>query len=152
MSTRLTRNSAGAGELPPAPGTYALVLRLTEPLRPVVGSLGARELAAGLYVYVGSAHGPGGLRARVTCHLRADKPTHWHIDYLTACVTPSEVLWAASEQRRECAWVHTLLALPGASAPIPGFGSSDCAAHCPAHLVALPEMPDLPRVLNVLPG
>ena len=33
--------------------------------------------------------------------------------------------------------VRDLLELPGASVPVPGFGSSDCRA-CPAHLVALP--------------
>ena len=35
------------------------------------------------------------------------------------------------------ALVRALLVLPGASVPVPGFGSSDCRA-CPAHLVMLP--------------
>ena len=41
--------------------------------------------------------------------------------------------------RLECTWVKRLLALNGASAPAPGFGSSDCRNGCPAHLVRLPD-------------
>ena len=41
--------------------------------------------------------------------------------------------------RLECTWVKRLLALLGASAPAPGFGSSDCRNGCPAHLVRLPD-------------
>ena len=152
MSTRPRQGVFDGDELPSAPGTYALVMRAMESLRPIVGSLGACELTPGMYVYVGSAHGPGGLRARVMRHLRADKPLHWHIDHLTACVAPSEVIWDTGEQRLECGWVRRLLTLPGAHTPIPGFGAGDCTARCPAHLVKLPETPDLARVLVALLG
>jgi len=40
------------------------------------------DLLPGYYIYIGSAFGPGGVRARMLRHLRADKPKHWHIDYL----------------------------------------------------------------------
>ena len=53
---------------------------------------GKLTLAAGQYAYVGSAHGPGGLRARVGRHLRAEKPLHWHIDYLTAALPVMHVV------------------------------------------------------------
>jgi hypothetical protein len=53
---------------PAEPGTYALLLTATAPLEVVVGRLGACRLPAGHYVYVGSAHGPGGLAARLTHH------------------------------------------------------------------------------------
>jgi Uri superfamily endonuclease len=105
------------------------------------------EFAPGVHIYVGSAHGPGGLRARVMRHLRAGKLQHWHIDYLTACAMPMQIIWEVGAPRRECEWLQRILALPGAYAPISGFGSSDCLAHCPAHLVALSQTPDLANTL-----
>lgn len=47
-------------------------------------------------------------------------------------------LWAEGDGRLECRWVGALVALPGAVAPVKGFGASDCARGCPAHLVLLP--------------
>ena len=51
--------------LPPAPGTYALVLRVSAPTTLAVGQLGDITFSPGYYVYIGSAHGPGGVKARV---------------------------------------------------------------------------------------
>lgn len=122
-------------------GTYALRFHLAQPLRLAVGRLGICEFPTGELVYIGSALGPGGLVARLARHLRPDKPRHWHIDHLTAVLTPTIWQVDVSGVRLECAWVRELLALPGASVPIPGFGSSDCRAGCPAHLVAVPLAP-----------
>ncbi len=130
-------NSPTAAELPAAPGTYALIMRLAAPATIQVGQLGAFCFAAGVYAYIGSAHGPGGLRARLARHLRAEKKRHWHIDYLAEHTTISEVWAAASAERLECAWANTLGALPGVEQCAPRFGASDCA--CPAHLFWLPE-------------
>lgn len=116
--------------LPDAPGTYLLLLRLDGPARLEVGRLGAVTFSAGLYAYVGSARGTGGLRARVGRHLRAEKPLHWHIDRLTARAAVVAAWWRESPDRLECHWAQTVLALPGG-----GFGASDCA--CRAHLFAL---------------
>jgi histidyl-tRNA synthetase len=120
--------------LPALPGAYALRIRLARPARLVVGALGPLRLAAGDYVYAGSAHGPGGIRARVARHLRASKRTHWHIDCLTARGRVVEV--AAFPGGDECALTAALLALPGAYVPAAGFGATDCRI-CPAHLVAV---------------
>ncbi len=68
----------------PRPGTFALVLRRTDASAPCVGRLGRLALRPGHYVYVGSAQGPGGVRARLSRHLRQATRPHWHIDYLTA--------------------------------------------------------------------
>jgi Uri superfamily endonuclease len=38
------------------------------------------------------------------------------------------------EDATECGLIGALLA-SGASAPIPGFGASDCRSGCPAHLL-----------------
>ena len=118
-------------------GTYALLLRLGSPLRVQVGRLGRFELAAGHYLYVGSAHGAGGLRARVGRHLRTEKKPHWHIDALTARVPVIAVAWSVSPQRLECIWAARVAALEGVRVPIAGFGASDCA--CRAHLFSVPR-------------
>ncbi|QIB78754.1 GIY-YIG nuclease family protein [Haloferax volcanii] len=115
-------------------GTYALVFDAPE-ATVEVGALGEHRFPAGAYVYVGSAFGTGGLR-RVRRHRRVaagdHDARHWHVDYLgghpavdlarVVCVTDRDV---------ECA-VATELASSLGSAPIDGFGSSDCS--CDAHL------------------
>ena len=122
-------------EFPPAPGTYVLIVRVDHPLMLAIGRLGTFTFSPGYYAYVGSAHGPGGLRARLRRHVHADKPLHWHIDYLTA-ETPVTTIWLReSPQRLECVWAREIIAR--GTVPVPRFGSSDCS--CPAHLVALTE-------------
>lgn len=125
--------------LPAEPGTYALVCENTSPLRLQAGCLGSFTLDPGRYVYIGSAHGPGGLQARVARHLRRAKRLRWHIDYLAEAAPVIHVVAMPGRIRLECAWVGRLTALPGVSAPIPRFGSSDCRAGCPAHLLRLPD-------------
>jgi Uri superfamily endonuclease len=128
-------------DLTAAPGAYVLLLTANAPAVLNMSRFGKLTLAAGRYAYVGSAHGPGGLKARVGRHLRAEKPFHWHIDYLTAALPVVHVVTLAVTDgaRLECTWVKRLLDLNGASAPAPGFGSSDCRNGCPAHLVRLPN-------------
>jgi Uri superfamily endonuclease len=128
-------NPANAAGLPAAPGTYLLLLDLPMPTRLAVGRLGTFDFPAGRYAYTGSARGPGGLRARVGRHLRAEKRLHWHADYLSARASIVEVWYAESTARLECVWAARLSALPGASQPIDGFGSSDCG--CRSHLIRL---------------
>lgn len=43
------------------PGAYLLVVRLGRVRRLAIARLGAPRLAAGLYLYAGSARGPGGI-------------------------------------------------------------------------------------------
>ena len=73
-----------AGALPVAPGAYALTFRLDVPVTLPIATLKNPMLDAGTYVYAGSAFGPGGIRARVSRHLRTGKKPHWHIDHLSA--------------------------------------------------------------------
>jgi Uri superfamily endonuclease len=130
------RDPNSAAGLPAAPGTYLLLLDLPMPTRLAVGRLGTFDFPAGRYAYTGSARGPGGLRARVGRHLRAEKRLHWHVDYLSARASIVEVWYAESTARLECLWAARLSALPGASQPIDSFGSSDCG--CRSHLIRLP--------------
>jgi Uri superfamily endonuclease len=124
--------------LPVAPGTYLLVLQAINPIRLQVGSLGEMEVRPGYYLYVGSAFGPGGLRARVSRHFGGQGKPHWHIDHLRQVAQPVEA-WCAPGMRREHAWAQ---ALAGAACrmPLARFGASDC--RCPAHLFYLPQQPD----------
>lgn len=126
--------------LPSRPGTYALLLFLPAPTRIEVGRLGTFDAPPGLYVYVGSARGSGGLVARIARHLRHLKPLRWHIDFLRAYARPVTVWWAEGTERKECVWAGTLARMPGARIPIPGFGASDC--RCSAHLIHFAAMPD----------
>ena len=131
--------------LPVAAGTYALALRLAQPAELTVAGRAVR-LAPGLYVYVGSAHGPGGLQARLGRHLRGGGRPRWHIDALRAV---AEVVgWHAvvSPLHLECDWAQALAYLPGAAIPVPGFGAGDCRGGCQAHLVALPSEVELEGV------
>ncbi len=56
-----------------------------------IGRLGSFNIIPGFYAYVGSAFGPGGLRARIRHHLESVAQPHWHIDYLLGYAEPVEV-------------------------------------------------------------
>lgn len=114
------------------PGTYGLFLSSASDAGIRVGRHGHMRLQSGFYVYVGSALGAGGVRARVNHHLRNSARPHWHIDYLRPHVSVEEVRVCHGRKRREHLWARFLSSLPGVSVPMPGFGSSDCG--CPAHL------------------
>ncbi|MDM7274744.1 MAG: GIY-YIG nuclease family protein [Thermoprotei archaeon] len=86
FSSDVVKNPDPATDLsiPPLKGVYVLLLRLETPLKTSIGFLGPVELPCGIYAYVGSARGPGGLRARVSRHLGKVKSLKWHIDYVTS--------------------------------------------------------------------
>lgn len=116
----------------PLSGTYALVFKTSRKKRLMIGKLGALHLQRGYYVYIGSAFGPGGLKARIEHHCRKSSRLHWHIDYLSAYLHPEEVWYTYDPAHREHQWSTVLARTAGASMPLPGFGSSDC--HCLTHL------------------
>jgi Uri superfamily endonuclease len=127
--------------LAPRPGTYVLWLHLSQPRTLRIGRLGDSALVAGHYAYVGSAFGPGGVRARLGRHLRGGSTLRWHIDYLRR-VCRVETAWVSYEPRRlEHVWAAALLALPGVYRPAAGFGASDC--QCDTHLAGFAERPAL---------
>ena len=105
------------------PGTYALILqsRSTETIQ--VGRWGQLDLQLGYYTYVGSAFSPGGVRARISRHLRTDKRLHWHIDYLRNYVTPVEVWVSYTAEHLEHDWAGILFERPEII-PFQDFGCS----------------------------
>jgi Uri superfamily endonuclease len=117
--------------LPAEPGTYVVVLRSSSTRTIRIGRLGTLALRPGYYVYIGSAFGPGGLRARIAHHARRAAFPHWHIDYLRRHTRLEAVCYCCGE-RREHEFAAAIGALPGAAVPLPGFGSSDC--RCETHL------------------
>lgn len=138
--------------IPKKPGIYAIQLNLLEASTINVGRLGKRLFPAAEYIYVGSAQGSGGLKARLERHLRREpKQFHWHIDYLRDIAEVSALCYFTIEKSKasssmhfpgallheslECRWIQALIKLPGANPPVPGFGSSDCRLECPTHLV-----------------
>jgi len=137
-------------DLPAVPGTYALIFEAPVPVTLCIGALGVVKLERGRYAYVGSAQGSGGLKARVSRHLRTEKRMHWHVDYLAAVLPVTHVIAAASYIPTECVWVQRLLGLPGADVPVARFGSGDCHGGCPAHLVRLPDNLEIARLERLL--
>ncbi len=113
-------------------GTYIVVLHMKKGAVITVGRLGGFQFKKGWYYYVGSAFGPGGLGARLTHHLTVSRKPHWHLDYLRPHTQVRDILISDENQHLEHVWAGILASHPGMSAPVRGFGSSDC--RCPAHL------------------
>lgn len=128
------------GELPPEAGAYVLLIDLARPLSLDLPAFRGTEVAPGLYGYCGSAYGPGGIRARVSRHLRDDKAIRWHVDHLTTAGRVAQI--GIRVGGHECDLVGVLLAR-GGMAVLPGFGSTDCRL-CPAHLLRIPDGAGLP--------
>lgn len=129
-----------AVDLPRTGGAYVLLICLKERLALEIPAFRDKTLEPGHYAYCGSAYGPGGIRARVSRHLRADKSMRWHVDRLTAAGRLLQI--GVRVSGRECDLVAELQRRGGLMA-LSGFGSSDCAK-CAAHLVHLPGGVALP--------
>lgn len=117
-------------------GTYVMYISLRRRRRLRVGSLGEQDFDRGVFAYIGSARGPGGLRGRLKRHMRLKRGAtsrHWHIDYVLSEpdseILGFHVIGRASEHlvARE---VKKL-----ARATIHGFGCSDC--RCSSHFFYL---------------
>ena len=129
-------------------GTYLLLFVCSNKVEISIGRLGRMVTKPGYYLYVGSAYGPGGIKARVRHHQRIASRPHWHIDYLRA-VTALVDTWCVYGLRREHEWAHSLMQSEAATAPLNGFGSSDCS--CVTHLFHFRRKPvkeELEKLLN----
>jgi Uri superfamily endonuclease len=99
-------------------------------------------LKPGYYTYIGSAFGPGGLKARINHHLNHCSRPHWHLDYLRPQLELSEIWYTYDQTRREHQWAAIHSGARGVMMPLPGFGSSDC--RCPSHLFFYKAKPSGP--------
>lgn len=122
------------GTLGAEKGAYALALELSEPVALTTAKFTGCTVEPGWYIYLGSARGSGGLRARLQRHFLKAKKMHWHIDRLTVAAAKSEAV--AVYGGNECDLLATLLGRPEFELAVPGFGSTDCR-RCPSHLLRL---------------
>jgi len=122
-------------------GTYALILSSSLDQIIPIGRRGQLHVRPGFYIYVGSAFGAGGVRARVAHHSRLSRRPHWHIDYLRQVAQLREIWWTHDPIRREHQWASVIQRLCGASIPLAGFGASDCS--CDTHLYFFSTQPSL---------
>ncbi|MHC1766628.1 MAG: DUF123 domain-containing protein [Verrucomicrobiia bacterium] len=121
-------------EFPEDRGTYVLVAAVAQMKRLEIGSLGMQVLQPGFYLYVGSAFGAGGLRARVGHHLKGAADPHWHIDYLLTVAEPVEVWFTTADTKLEHHWAEMLENASQFRTPIARFGSSDYHRSRASHL------------------
>jgi len=112
-------------ELSEEQGTSILIVSVAQLKRLKGGRLGTFDISPGFATCVGSAHGPGGIRARVGHHLESAAAPHWHVDSLLGVATPVEVWFAISDRKLEHDWAELLAEAALFCSPIPRFGSSD---------------------------
>jgi Uri superfamily endonuclease len=113
-----------------------------------IGKEGMMHLRPGFYLYVGSALGPGGLKARLARHARDDKSYHWHIDYLAPHTHMVQIWYTVYARKIEHQVVDLIFSHLEVDIPLIGFGSSDCG--CDAHLFYAPRRPSSKRVRQVI--
>jgi len=118
-----------------AKGVYTMIISIQTPLRLRVGRLGLLPFPKGLYLYTGSALGPGGLDRRVNRHLHGSGHRFWHIDHLLSSKGASVrlAIIARTCRRMECKVNRSLEMIY--NSPAKGFGSSDCIESCTSHLL-----------------
>lgn len=119
-------------------GVYVLFLRVPFSLSIPIGALGTVQFKGGHYAYVGSAL--GGVRQRVSRHMRKEKTLHWHVDYLLLRSRVVDLVVAPTEKPKECAIARRLAER---FEFVRGFGCSDC--RCESHLFYHPELHVLVR-------
>lgn len=138
-TTRIDRDMIN--RLGPDPGSYILLLYSRKEQVVTVGRLGQLKTRSGYYLYVGSAFGPGGIKARLGHHSRVVAKFHWHIDYLRQHLALIECWYTDYPQRLERDWCEALSDHPDVSIPFKGFGASDDPGH--AHLFYSAVRPEL---------
>lgn len=112
-------------------GAYVLLAHLAVPVAFTRRAIACRSLH-GWLIYVGSARGAGGIRARLGHHFAAAKPVRWHIDAVTNIANMMAAI--AVIDGIECALVERLLDSGTFETALPGFGSTDCR-RCEGHLL-----------------
>lgn len=126
--------------IPSQTGTYLLVFYTNSNESISVGRLGRLELVPGYYFYIGSAFGPGGLRARVRHHHDISARPHWHLDYIRPSLSLLDVWYSTDTIHFEHAWADSLYYTMQMQVPLTGLGSSDC--RCESHFFYSIDKPD----------
>ena len=130
-----------------SPGTYLLLLACERVVRLSIGRLGMMTTRPGYYLYVGSAFGPGGIRARIGHHAKRAARPHWHLDYLRLKADPVDA-WCVVDAHLEHDWARSLLQDRDTALALKGFGASDCS--CPTHLFYRQRKPGIEKLQTLL--
>ncbi|WP_262693718.1 GIY-YIG nuclease family protein [Kordiimonas aquimaris] len=113
-------------------GAYILFVTLERAVAVKLPGRDAFTLSVGTYLYVGSANGGGGMKARLARHFKRQKEIHWHVDQLTTRAAHVSALAVADGD--ECMLGAVLINSGRFQVAVPGFGSSDCRT-CVSHLL-----------------
>ncbi len=132
----------------PDSGTYIVTLKMETSQDIEVGRIGKHNFKKGFYLYVGSAHGPGGLNARLARHMKKDKSKRWHIDYIRNAGFVTSIIVQYGKEKKECTWAEKLKSSDFLIMPINRFGSSDCT--CRSHLFYSKKMLTLKVLKNII--
>ena len=126
-------------------GSYLLLMELKNTEKISVGKLGKIDFKKSFYIYVGSAL--NGLDQRIQRHLRKQKKTYWHIDYLlgNAEAKVLSVFYKQGDKTEECA-VAQIISERGRD--VVGFGASDC--NCRSHLFRIDDYGFLKKFMHAL--
>jgi Uri superfamily endonuclease len=120
-------NNVLVNKIPGVKGYYILVIEVCRKTVISVRSGKRFMFEPGFYFYIGSAHGPGGLRGRLLRHLRREKKRFWHIDYLLSsnntCIKGFYILPTNTKTPDYESIISRKLL--GIFKPIHGFGCSD---------------------------
>jgi len=84
-------------ELPRTGGGYAIIIRIEKNIKIELFKKNI-DVKPGFYVYIGSACGPGGLRARILRHLKRTKKIRWHIDKITSNINAKVIIIIYSDK------------------------------------------------------
>jgi Uri superfamily endonuclease len=124
---------------PPSPkGTYIFLSYLDSASDIQMNKKGRTcHFSVGWYAYVGSAFGPGGLKARLNRHYAGSGKAHWNIDFFRRGVRPCRQAWVSYEQcKLESLWAAVLQRMPGVSVPVVNFGNADARGEPVSHGIA----------------
>ena len=84
-----------------------------------------------------SMSGSGGLKGRVSHHLRINRKCHRHIDYLLQKMPVGQIMYTETPSRLVHEWAMLLERIPELNIPMKRFGASDC--QCASHLFHIPS-------------
>jgi len=133
-------------------GIYVFIFRVLNDLNISIGSLGRVYIPQGLYGYIGSARGFGGIKARVLHHIKKNKKRlWWHIDYLTTMpdVTPLYIVFAETSKDIEHFLAQQMNSAYCWNGYIKGFGSSDKDSYTHLYLCKCNEERCIREVVDI---
>jgi len=106
--------------------------------------LGEASFKNGDYIYIGSAIGC--LEARLRRHLKKDKKSFWHIDYLLENKKVKILQIWTIDKKMECQTAEVFCQDPTTEIIKKGFGSSDCK--CLTHLFFVKNKKQIESILK----